>query len=246
MTNSPDDQIDPYEARLTRRVGEFAEQAVRPFDPAAVSAAAHAGARRRTLAGRLLGAATPMNRIGIVLAGALVVAGAFGIYLNGGRAPDQPSPAESAKASEPAATWSSLAAAPCPAADLEGSITSWDGAAGHRIAGITVRNAGSADCALFEYMRPALVDADGHSLIVGGRVQEPGHRRFAPGETSTTMVDMANYCGNAPTARLLIRFYLPDNTWFDTVDRTNGQAPLDAPPCNGPNVPAMIQMQPMS
>ena len=51
MTRSPDDQIDPYESRLTRRVGEFADQAVRPIDAAAITAAAHhaTGVRVREL-----------------------------------------------------------------------------------------------------------------------------------------------------------------------------------------------------
>jgi hypothetical protein len=136
--------------------------------------------------------------------------------------------------------------AACRAADLNGTITSWEGAAGHRIAAITIRNVGSTDCALFQYMLPALVDADGHALIVGNVIRQPAHRTFAPGATSTTMVDTANYCGNAPTAPLLIRFYLPDNSSFEATDKTSLQAPLDPPPCNGPNVPASIEMQPMS
>src|SRR5215510_708170 len=90
MTNLPDDQIDPYESRLARRVGGFADGAVRPIDPMAIAAAAHAGARRQTLAGRLFGAGTSMNRLGVILAAALVAVAAFSSFImSGGHAPGQ-------------------------------------------------------------------------------------------------------------------------------------------------------------
>jgi len=238
MTRSPDDQIDPYESRLTRRVGDFAEQAVRPVDPMAVAAAAHAGARRRTLAGRLFGSAASMRRVGMVLAGALVAVVSFGIYIGAGGPTGQVS-------NSPAATETSqpAAQAACVASDLRGAVTGWEGAAGHRIAPISISNAGTTACLLPQYLRPALIDAGGRALMVGQLVSQPAPIELAAGAEATSMVDMANYCGAAPAKPLKIRLYLPDETSIELAAASSLPNPGDAPPCNGPNVPASIQMQ---
>jgi hypothetical protein len=242
MTNLPDDRIDPYEPRLARRIDAFADQAVRPIDPIAIAAAAHAGARRQTLAGRLFGSTGSMGRFGVVLAGALVAALAFGVYLGAG---GNGAPGESP--STPAASASPVpGVTACDAGNLDGGITSWEGAAGHRIATVTIHNAGTSDCALPEYLRPALVDADGHALIVAELLPQPAPITFPAGANATTMVDMTNYCGAAPTAQLLLRFYLPTDASFQATDKTRPRATLDPPPCNGPNAAATIEMQPLT
>src|SRR6476620_10563661 len=153
MTKLPDDHIDPYESRLSRRVGAFAEQAVRPIDPLAIAAAAQAGARQQTLAGRLFRSSGATVRFG-VLAGALLGAAALGIYLGAGGSTGP-------IASGPAATPTEVTGAEvtCAADQLSGTIEAWDGAAGHRIATIKVHNNGSADCLLPQDPRLALVDA---------------------------------------------------------------------------------------
>ncbi len=241
MNRLPDDPIDPYELHLTRRVDAFADQAVRPVDAAAIAAAARTGARRQTVAGRFFGSSAPMNRIGALLAGALVVAVAFGAYLTGG---SSNGPGQTANAPTATPTEVPGAVRDCAVDALTGEITAWEGAAGHRIATISLHNHSSVGCALTKLLRPALVDADGHALIVGPRVSDPDSITLVAGGDATTMVDMANYCGAAPTAQLKIRLYLPDQTSVELAAAANLPDQLDVPPCNGPSVPAAIQMQP--
>jgi hypothetical protein len=240
MTNLPDDQIDPYESRLTRRVGAFAEQAIRPIDAAAIATAAHAGARRATLAGRFFGSAGPAARLGLVFAGAILAAAAFGIYVGSGGNVFPP-----ATSAVPAASATEVpgAARACDADALTASISAWDGAAGHRIATVDVVNRAKFDCTLPDVLRPALVDADGHALIVAAPASASTVLHLAAGSGSVTAsVDMANYCGASPTAALRIRLYLPNQSSIEAA-AVSGLEPLDAPPCNGPNVPATIEMQ---
>jgi len=241
MTRLPDDQIDPYESRLARRVGDFAEQAVRPFDAAAIAAAAHAGARRQPLASRLFGSTSSMARLGVVATAALVAAAAFGISIGGaGSAPGQ-----TGNGSEPTPTAVPGGVEACAAANLTGHITAWDGAAGHRIASIAVKNAAATPCSLPQVLRPALVDSDGHALIVGSVVSQVAQISVPAGATATSMVDMANYCGAAPTGTLEIRLYLPDETSISlSVIGDSASAP-DPPPCSGAKAAASIQMQPL-
>jgi uncharacterized protein DUF4232 len=242
MTKSPDDQIDPYESRLGRRVDAFAEQVVRPIDAAAIAAAAHAGARRRTFAGRLFGSNSSIGRLGVVVA-ATIVAVAFGVYLIGGSGPVANSPGpETTPTNVPGA------AVECRANDLSGLIMSWEGAAGHRIATIRISNDGSTSCRLPQFLRPALIDGDGHALIVGQLVPEPASITVPARATTSTMVDMANYCGAAPTPpdqALKLRMYLPDQSSIELLPTNSLPLPADPPPCNGRNAPATIEMRPL-
>jgi hypothetical protein len=245
MTNLPDDQLDPYESRLTRRVGAFAEQAVRPIDPAAIAAGAAAGARRRTVAGRLFGSASATARLGVVLAGALVAAAVLGSTIGGGGkglfGPSQ----TTANGPEATPTGVPGSVAACTADSLTGEILQWEGAAGHRIATIKVHNTGASACTLPKLLRPVLVDQDGHALILGTAVQDAEPITIAPGTAATTLVDMANYCGAAPSAPLGIRLYLPSDDSIEAYPAAGVPLPIDPPPCNGPNQPATIQMQPL-
>lgn len=242
MTRSPDDQIDPYEPRLARRVDAFAEQAVRPFDAAAITTLAKAGSRRGSLAGRLLGSSGSSARLGVVLAGALVGALALGVYVGAGGKLGQ-----SQASNEPGPTPTSVtgATAPCVIADLEGQVLAWDGAAGHRIATIVVRNEGTSDCTLPQYLRPALTDGSGRALIVGNLHPDPAPIVVPAALSVSSMVDMANYCGPAPSEGLKIRLSLPDDTSFELTELGSLAYPLDPPPCNGPGLPATIEMQPL-
>lgn len=242
MTKLPDDHIDPYESRLGRRVDAFAEQAVRPIDAAAIAAAARAGARRSTFAGRLFGSSASMARLGVVVA-ATLVAVAFGVYLGGGSGPGPAS-------SGPDATPTNVpgAAVACTANDLSGLIMSWEGAAGHRIATIQISNDGSTACQLPLLLRPALIDGDGHALIVGQLPPEPASITVPARATASSMVDMANYCGAAPTPSdqaLKLRMYLPDESSIELLPVNSLPLPADPPPCNGRNAPATIEMHPL-
>ncbi|HTK46100.1 MAG TPA: DUF4232 domain-containing protein [Patescibacteria group bacterium] len=238
MTKSPDDQIDPYEPRLTRRVGAFAEGGVRAIDPMAVAAAAQAGARRQTLAGRLFGSPGATARLGVVLAGALVGVVALAVALGAGGS-------TTPIASGPNATPTDVPgiAADCQASSLTGQITGWDGAAGHRIATVKLHNNGSTTCELPQQLRPALIDGAGRALIVGNPVAPSATTPFLAGAELTSMVDMANYCGAEPAPPLKIRLYLPDETSIELPPVNSLPFPVDPPPCNGPNAPSSIQIQ---
>jgi hypothetical protein len=174
----------------------------------------------------------------VVLAGALVGAAALAVSLGAG---GNTGPIASGPASKP--TEVPGAAEACAADQLSGTIDAWDGAAGHRIATIKVHNNGATTCALPQHVRPALVDADGHALIVGEPVGPTARTPFLAGAELTSMVDMANYCGAAPTAALKIRLYLPDESSIELSPVNSLPLPVDPPPCNGPTAPSSIQMQ---
>lgn len=247
MTNQPDDPIDSYEPRLTRRVASFAEGAVRPIDPLAIAAAARAGARRRTLAGRLFGGASSSGRLGVILVSAALVVGALGLAIGAGGG-NLFAPSQTSTADVPEATPTDVPGdiGYCAAGQLTGEIFGWEGAAGHRIASIGLHNLGPNDCALPELLRPALIDADGHALIVGAPVADTARMRFQVGDAASSQVDMSNYCGAAPTSALTIRLYLPDQTSFELSLHLDVPGPVDPPPCNGPTEPASIEMQPVN
>jgi hypothetical protein len=243
MTNRPDDPIDPYEQRLARRVGAFAEQAVRPIDATAIASLAAAGARRRTLAGRLFGSTSSTARLGVVLAGAIVGAAVLGVIGAGGLNGPDPTPTTAANGPEATPTSVPGAVDACAPAGLGAEITAWDGAAGHRIATVRVTNTGTLPCTVPRYFRPALVDEDGHALIVSPSMPEVAPLTLGAGTKATTLVDMANYCGTPPTAPLLLRLYLASDRAVEAKPGGSVSGPIDPPPCNGPNAPAEIQIQ---
>lgn len=242
MTNRPDAMIDPYESRLTRRVGAFADQAVRPIDATAIASIAVAGARRRTLAGRLLGSTSSTARLGVVVAGAILLV-ALGAVVGAGGLNFGPS--QTTAATDPGATPTSVPGAvdACVPAGLSAEINAWEGAAGHRIATVKVTNTGAEPCSVPRYFRPALVDENGHGLIVSQSMPEPAPITLPAGASGTTMVDMANYCGTAPTAPLLLRLYLASDDAVEAKPGASVSEPIDPPPCNGPSAPAEIQIQ---
>src|SRR5437773_4030510 len=245
MTNRPDDPIDPYESRLTRRVGAFAEQAVRPIDATAIAAAAVAGARRRTLAGRLFGSMSSTARVGVVLAGAVLATALGAVIAAGGL--NGPGPTQTTAAVGPETTPTSVPGSvdACAAEGLSAEISAWEGAAGHRIATIKVRNIGASSCALPKLLRPVLVEQAGKALIVGTPPQATEAITIAASTAATTFVDMTNYCGAAPSSPLGIRLYLPSDTSVEAYPAAGVPLPIDPPPCNGPNQAASIQMQPL-
>jgi len=243
MTNLPDDRIDPYESRLARRVGDFAEQAVRPADHAAIAAAARTGARRRSISGRLFGTTPAVARTGLILVGAILASTALGAYITVvGHGPDLTG------SNDPGASPTAVpgAAEPCSVRFLTGEITAWEGAAGHRIATIVVHNDGPESCLLEQYLRPELVDSAGHMLIVGERVTDEVPITFPNGADAVSYVDMANFCGDRATMPpYRIRLSLPDESSFEISVAANLPGPIDLPPCNGPTEPSQIHMQPL-
>ncbi|MFL5749155.1 MAG: hypothetical protein ACJ767_00920 [Chloroflexota bacterium] len=135
---------------------------------------------------------------------------------------------------------------PTPAATLDPCVhlaapLTWEGAAGHRIAHVTLTNRAADDCLLGEFKLVQYVDARNRVLIegpaVGGSVTVPAHGSLS------TMVDIGNYCGVAPEQPVGIVF-VNARGGILLVGSPLSATDMSVPPCNGPNSPATIQMQP--
>ncbi|MFL5724944.1 MAG: hypothetical protein ACJ77F_01255 [Chloroflexota bacterium] len=161
------------------------------------------------------------------------------------------SEASSAVVPEPSATPGTSAAvvpepSPTPAATLDPCVhlaapLTWEGAAGQRIAHVTLTNRADEDCLLGEFKLVQYVDARNRVLIegpaVGGSVTVPAHGSLS------TMVDIGNYCGVAPEQPVGIVFVNAGGGIL-LVGSPLSATDMSVPPCNGPNSPATIQMQP--
>jgi hypothetical protein len=163
------------------------------------------------------------------------------------------SPTESASATQTAAapsespiatqTPAAPAVGPCDTTGLEARITLWEGAAGHRIAHVSLKNANPEACTVQAVARPQLVDGSGAVLIDGTAPSSPDPiLTVEPGATLTTLVDADNYCGPAPKAPVMIVFVLADRQIT-----AEALTPSDdtVPPCLGnPGSAGTIQMHP--
>jgi hypothetical protein len=132
---------------------------------------------------------------------------------------------------------------PCDPENLAARITLWEGAAGHRIADIELRNVGPGPCTLMTMARPQLVDGRGAILIDGSSPTTTDLLTVGPGDVLTTLVQDGNYCGAAPVAPVTVAFDLGDGSRivaapFSSSDTTG------VPPCLGSGSPATIEMQP--
>ncbi|MGH2512606.1 MAG: DUF4232 domain-containing protein [Candidatus Limnocylindrales bacterium] len=104
------------------------------------------------------------------------------------------------------------------AAQLSAKVTSWQGAAGHQIATLTLTNSGPHLCAVQGTPEVELVDANGNILIdsqTGGPGGLPHIAKGAPafhlahGDVIKTQVQDDNYCGAVPALPTTIAFVLP-------------------------------------
>jgi hypothetical protein len=131
--------------------------------------------------------------------------------------------------------------APCDPEALAARVTSWEGAAGSRIGNVTVTSTGSDACTLTEMARPMLIDGRGAVLAQGRLDTDPGRTiDVRPGTSLTTEVLVSNVCGAAPVPPVTVAFDLGG----DRRLVAEPVSPTDAtvPPCNGPGMPAEIQM----
>jgi uncharacterized protein DUF4232 len=252
MTDRPKDPIDPYESRLARRVGSFSEQAVVPIDPVAIASAAAVGARRRSLAGRLFGSTPAAARLAAIGAGALLIVVLGAVMGAGGLVGPSQTPVPTLGAvvpsvgpgASPTAVPGSELPNACAVGDLDARITSWDGAAGHRIATVEVQNVGGTSCAIWTLAAPQLVDDTGRVLINGALRGTPASLTLAPNAVATTLVDAANYCGPAEVPPATVAFNFSDGRRLGARPDSTPDSLGGVPPCNGSTVPGEIQMQP--
>lgn len=153
-----------------------------------------------------------------------------------------PSPVASASASPAPTVTPSPVLVGCAATDLRAQIVSWEGAAGHRIANITLTNASASACTVAVMARPQLIDGRGTVLIDGLPPTGSATLLVVPGGILKTQVQDGNYCGAAPAAPVRIRFIEAGGTRYDAAP----PSPTDVtvPPClSTPGSAGDIQMK---
>lgn len=220
------------------------------WDAVAGSVRRPAMAPRPRTAGHGSGAWSLVPLIALSLA---LVVGISWLGARSGGAPDGPGssiPGGGVGASAPGATPGSSGAtpdgsiAPCDLGELSVRITSWDGAAGNRIATIHLANAGVTACELAGVIRATLLDGSG-AILATGPAAAPGKPiEIQPGARLSTLVDVANVCAVAPVAPVTVALDLGDDRRI--VATPSSPTDLTLPPCNGSSRPADIQVQPWS
>ncbi len=129
----------------------------------------------------------------------------------------------------------------CDVSQLSGKITMWTGAAGSRIANISVSNSG-AQCRLSEQLKPQLLDGHGNVLVDGTVVGAAA--TIGASATLTSLVSVSNYCGPTPAPPVTIGLVLTGRTRL-TLTPPNAND-ISVPPCNGPGAPGHMEMHPWS
>ena len=157
---------------------------------------------------------------------------------------ESPSPAESPTPATPAPTPTATPTpiiGPCAAGDLTGRITSWEGAAGNRIAIVTITNSGSNVCTMPDTTIPQLVDGSG-KVLAQGAGSPGGHvLTLQPGDKLSSEVDVANVCTTTVVPPVTVAYDLGGGRRI--VSKPLKSTDSTVPPCNGPGQPASIQMK---
>lgn len=252
----PDDGFDAFERRLAARVQRHADRGVRPFDAAQIArdtaSASQRGGLGRSTFGRLAWVLGTAAVAVVAFAGGALV-GDSGLFVPAGvgASPSQvavvPTVAPSAATptvgpvATPAPTAAPIAA--CAASGLSARVTGWSGAAGSRVASVTMTNTGSVACRLRTMDRPELVDGDGHVLIEGAAAGGTASLVLRAGASVRTQAEAANYCGADPVAPVSVAFVLNDGTRVVASPRSPTDT-FGVPPCLGSPAPATITMHP--
>lgn len=130
----------------------------------------------------------------------------------------------------------------CQAADLVATITSWEGGTGHRMAHVELKNTGQGACTIHAQAVPQLVDGDGTILIAGAPAAASSLLTFPPGQTLTTVVDDANYCGADPVAPVTVAFVFPSGEGRVVAAPVSPTDTDGVPPCIGTTGAGAIEM----
>ncbi|HEX5013698.1 MAG TPA: hypothetical protein VFV72_06000 [Candidatus Limnocylindrales bacterium] len=157
-----------------------------------------------------------------------------------------PSPSAPASPASPPVPSSTPEVSPTPSPTLNPCIhlaapLEWEGAAGQRIAHVTLVNRNDGDCLIGEFERVQYVDGANRPLIEGPAA--PGFLTIPANSSVSTLVEVGNYCGPEPQQPVGIIFVYKTGGIL-LVGSPEDQADLSVPPCNGQNAPATIQMQP--
>lgn len=259
MTHLPTDPVDPYEAGLAGRVHDHTNQALKPFDAMAIAHAVAVEHPRRRF-GRLFGATTAAGRLGWIAAVAVLAVATIGLSLGaGGKGPGPVAIATASptavptSAQIPAPTAAPTAAATgaqtpvptpirtCTPGDLRIRVVSWQGAAGQRIASLTLTNI-VATCNFPTVTKPQLVDGKLSVLIDGSRAAVPKSLTLQGGDSLTSMAQAGNYCGPNPVGFVTVAIVWEGGRKMAAPVSVTDVSGL--PPCNGAGSPAYIEMQP--
>jgi hypothetical protein len=136
----------------------------------------------------------------------------------------------------------------CLVAALVARVTRWEGAAGHQIATVTLKNTSSKTCTVRGTPEVELVDAKGAILIDSQTAGAAGLPHIAAGDKAfhlahngyvTTSVQVGNYCGSAPEFPTTIAFVLPANAGRIVAAAGPGGT---VPGCNGAGSLGSIEM----
>ena len=182
-------------------------------------------------------------RFGAAIAAVLVI-GVVGVSLLGSKVPG----IGVGSTPTPAATASPIAAGGpviCTPLMLDARITSWEGAAGHRIANVEMRNTGKVPCDTKFVDRPQLIGGDG-TVLINGVSAPPSFDvlGLAAGETVRTLVQDGNYCGPDPVAPVTVAFVLSTGAGRVVATPVSMTDVDGIPPCNGtPGSAGIVEMQ---
>jgi hypothetical protein len=134
---------------------------------------------------------------------------------------------------------------PCDPIHLAAKILSWEGATGHRIASVEMKNGGAITCTIHVLDQPQLVAGDGTVLIAGAPPASAGILTMAPGAVLKTQVQDDNYCGSAPVPPVTLAFVFPSGEGRVVATPLSPIDTSGVPPCFGnPGSPGTIEMQP--
>jgi hypothetical protein len=203
----------------------------------------HDKSRRRRGGARRLQMLSSLARFGAAVAAILVI-GVVGISLLESKFPGVGGPGTTATpivtdrpgtTDKPIVTNLPSAAATdtfCGPDVLTARILSWEGAAGHRIATVELKNTGPVACQTGAFDRPQLVGGDGTVLIDGIVDSSLQLRTLAAGQTVSTLVQDGDYCGATPVAPVTVAFVLSSGAGRVVAAPVSSTDTEGVPPCN--------------
>jgi hypothetical protein len=127
----------------------------------------------------------------------------------------------------------------CAATDLRAAIRSWQGAAGSRIAAVTISNTTATPCEIDALTKAQLLDASGRILIDGSVVGTPATVPAAG--TLDALVAASNYCGPKPVAPVTIGLVITGRSRLEATPASPSDATV--PPCLGASAPSVLSMR---
>ena len=202
----------------------------------------HDNPRRRRGGARRLHMLSALARFGAAVAAVLVI-GVVGISLLESQFPGVGGPGATDKPLVSTLPSTSATDAFCGPDVLSARILSWEGAAGHRIATVELRNTGTVACQTGAFDRPQLVGGDGTILIEGIVDSSLQLRSLSAGQTVTTLVQDGNYCGPTPVAPVTVAFVLSSGAGRIVAAPVSSTDTEGVPPCNStPGSAGTIEM----